>query len=131
MIGVRHEVNAVLAAGAVARLSGRVGVAAVTAGPGVTNTITAIKNCQMAQSPIVLLGGAAATMLKGRGSLQDIDQRTIMEPIVKKCFTMTSVPDIVSCLVKHFKLHRAVRPVPVFVELPLDILYSILRLHRE
>ena len=64
VIDVRHEVNAVFAADAVARLSGRVGVAAVTAGPGVTNTITAIKNCQMAQSPIVLLGGAAATMLK-------------------------------------------------------------------
>ena len=57
--------NAVFAADAVARLSGSVGVAAVTAGPGLTNTITAIKNAQMAESPILLLGGAAANLLKG------------------------------------------------------------------
>jgi acetolactate synthase-like protein len=128
VIDVRHEVNAVFAADAVARLSGKCGVAAVTAGPGVTNTITAIKNCQMAQSPIVLLGGAAATMLKGRGSLQDIDQRAIMEPIVKKCFTVTSVPDIVSCLREAFQTAQSGTPGPVFVELPLDILYSYLEI---
>lgn len=55
--------------------TGRPGIAAVTAGPGVTNTITAIKNAMMAQSPMILLGGAAATVLQGRGSLQDIDQQ--------------------------------------------------------
>ena len=64
------QVNTVFAADAVARISGVPGVAAVTAGPGVTNTVTAIKNAQMAQSPVVLLGGAAATLLKGKGSLQ-------------------------------------------------------------
>lgn len=53
---MRHEVNAVFAADAVARLSGTIGVAAVTAGPGLTNTITAIKNAQMAESPLLLLG---------------------------------------------------------------------------
>lgn len=56
MVDVRHEVNAVFAADAVARLSGTIGVAAVTAGPGLTNTITAIKNAQMAESPVLLLG---------------------------------------------------------------------------
>ena len=56
VVDVRHEVNAVFAADAVARLSGTVGVAAVTAGPGLTNTITAIKNAQMAESPVLLLG---------------------------------------------------------------------------
>jgi acetolactate synthase-like protein len=65
IVDVRHEVNAVFAADAVARLSGSIGVAAVTAGPGLTNTITAIKNAQMAESPILLLGGAAANLLKG------------------------------------------------------------------
>ena len=64
------EANAVFAADAVSRISGVPGVAAVTAGPGVTNTITAVKNAQMAQSPLVLIGGAAATLLKGRGALQ-------------------------------------------------------------
>jgi acetolactate synthase-like protein len=56
VVDVRHEVNAVFAADAVARLSGTIGVAAVTAGPGLTNTITAIKNAQMAESPVLLLG---------------------------------------------------------------------------
>ena len=98
VIDVRHEVNAVFAADAMARLTGVPGVAAVTAGPGVTNTITAIKNAQMAQVPLVLLGGAAATIMKGRGSLQDIDQRAVLEPIVKQCFTINTVRDkIVDC----------------------------------
>jgi acetolactate synthase-like protein len=70
VIDVRHEVTAVFAADAVARLTGIPGVACVTAGPGLTNTITAVKNAQMAESPVVLLGGAAATVLKGRGALQ-------------------------------------------------------------
>lgn len=61
---VSLKVNAVFAADAVARLSGTIGVAAVTAGPGLTNTITAVKNAQMAESPLLLIGGAAATLLK-------------------------------------------------------------------
>lgn len=64
VIDFRHEVNCVFAADAMSRLTGITGVAAVTAGPGVTNTITAVKNAQMAQSPLVLLGGAAPTILK-------------------------------------------------------------------
>ena len=52
------------AADAVSRLSGVIGVAVVTAGPGVTNTVTAVKNAQMAQSPVLLLGGAAPTLLQ-------------------------------------------------------------------
>lgn len=52
------------AADAVARLSGTIGVAAVTAGPGLTNTVTAVKNAQMAESPVLLMGGAAASILK-------------------------------------------------------------------
>lgn len=74
IVDTRHEVTTVFAADATARLSGVPGVAVVTAGPGVTNTVTAVKNAQMAESPLILLGGAAASLLKGRGALQDIDQ---------------------------------------------------------
>lgn len=70
VIDVRHEATAVFAADAVGRLTGIPGVACVTAGPGLTNTITAVKNAQMAESPLVLIAGAAATVLKGRGALQ-------------------------------------------------------------
>src|SRR5512133_3577825 len=84
VVDTRHEVDAVFAADATARLTGVPGVAAVTAGPGLTNTITAVKNAQLAQSPIVLIGGAAPTALQGRGALQDIDQMSLMRPHVKR-----------------------------------------------
>jgi 2-succinyl-5-enolpyruvyl-6-hydroxy-3-cyclohexene-1-carboxylate synthase len=71
IVDTRNEASAVFAADAVARLTGTPGVAAVTAGPGLTNTITAVKNAQLAQSPLVLLGGAAPTALQGRGAFQE------------------------------------------------------------
>lgn len=126
IIDVRHEVNAVFAADAVGRLTGAPGVAAVTAGPGVTNTITAVKNAAMAQSPLVLIGGAAATIMQGRGSLQDIDQFALMEPLVKKVFMVRAVRDIVPMLREAFQLATSGVPGPVFVELPIDVLYPII-----
>ena len=126
VVDVRHEVNAVFAADAVARVSGVPGVAIVTAGPGVTNTITAIKNAEMAESPLVLIGGASPIMLKGQGALQDINQREVIEPIVKKCWSVTTVRDILPTLREAFRLAKSGTPGPVFVELPIDILYSYL-----
>lgn len=123
VIDVRHEVNAVFAADAVARLTGIPGVAAVTAGPGLTNTITAIKNAYLAQSPIIILGGATATLLKGRGSLQDIDQIKLMKPNVKWAVSISKVKDIVPILNKAFQVAQEGTPGPVFVECPVDILY--------
>lgn len=102
IVDTRHEATAVFAADAVARLSGKtghkqkqthrillqelkifcltnvgtVGVAAVTAGPGLTNTVTAVKNAQMAESPLLLIGGAAATLLQVRKCLIDYETRT-------------------------------------------------------
>ncbi|MFI4932622.1 MAG: thiamine pyrophosphate-binding protein, partial [Burkholderiales bacterium] len=94
VVDVRDEVTAVFAADATARLTGVPGVAAVTAGPGITNTITALKNAQLAQSPVVLLGGAAPTALQGRGALQDIDHRPLVEPHVKRFFKMRRLRDL-------------------------------------
>jgi acetolactate synthase-1/2/3 large subunit len=123
VVDVRHEATAVFAADAVARLTGVPGVAAVTAGPGATNTITAVKNAQMAQSPVVVLGGATATMLRGRGSLQDIDQMALMEPHVKWATRVTRVRDLVPVLEEAFRVAREGVPGPVFVECPVDLLY--------
>ncbi len=124
MIDTRHEATAVFAADAVARLTGQPGVAAVTAGPGLTNTITAVKNAQIAQSPIVLLGGAAATALKGRGALQDIDQMALLRPHVKWAAAARRVRDLVPLVEQAF--HEAQRgvPGPAFVECPVDLLYD-------
>jgi thiamine pyrophosphate-dependent acetolactate synthase large subunit-like protein len=124
VVDVRHEVDAVFAADAVFRLTGVPGVAAVTAGPGVTNTITAVKNAQLAQSAIVLLGGAAATLLKGRGALQDIDQMALFAPHVKWAASARAVRDLVPMLEKAFAVARSGVPGPVFLECPVDLLYD-------
>ncbi|MFH1981667.1 MAG: thiamine pyrophosphate-binding protein [Pseudomonadota bacterium] len=124
VIDVRHEATAVFAADAAARLTGIPGVAVVTAGPGVTNTVTAVKNAQMAQSPVVLLGGAAPTVLKGRGALQDIDHRSLMQPLVKAAFTIHQNCDIVPTLDEAFGIAASGVPGPVFVECPVDLLYT-------
>ena len=124
VIDVRDEVNAVFAADAVARMTGIPGVAAVTAGPGVTNTITAIKNAQMAQSPLLLFGGAAATLLKGRGSLQDIDQISVMQSITKWSVSLKKVRSIGPTVEKALDVAQDGVPGPVFVELPIDLLYA-------
>jgi acetolactate synthase-1/2/3 large subunit len=124
VIDVRHEATAVFAADAVARLTGIPGVAAVTAGPGVTNTITAVKNAQLAQSPVVVLGGATATALKGRGALQDIDQMTLFKPHVKWAKSVQRVRDLVPALERACKIAKSDVPGPVFVECPVDLLYD-------
>ncbi len=124
VIDVRHEATAVFAADAVARISGIPGVAAVTAGPGATNTITAIKNAQLAQSPVLLLGGAAATVLKGRGALQDIDQMALFKPHVKWAKAVTRVRDLAPTLSKALQIAQSGVPGPVFVECPVDLLYD-------
>lgn len=124
IVDVRDEATAVFAADAMARLSGVPGVAAVTAGPGVTNTITALKNAQLAQSPVILLGGAAPTTLQGRGALQDIDQRALVEPHVKHFHKVRRVRDLAEAVEQAFETAQSGVPGPVFVECPLDLLYD-------
>ncbi|XP_044275202.1 2-hydroxyacyl-CoA lyase 2 isoform X2 [Varanus komodoensis] len=131
IIDTRHEATAVFAADAVARLSGTVGVAVVTAGPGVTNTVTAMKNAQMAESPVLLIGGAASTLQKGRGALQDIDQLSLFKPLCKFCASVKTVRDIAPVLRKAIAFAQCDTPGPVFVELPLDVLYPYHLVERE
>ena len=123
VIDVRHEATALYAADATARLTGIPGVAAVTAGPGVTNTITALKNAQMAQSPVVLIGGAAATLLKGKGALQDIDHLSVVRSLVKWSKAVGKVAEIVPALENAFRIAQEGTPGPVFVEIPIYLLY--------
>ncbi len=124
IVDVRDEATAVFAADATARLTGTPGVAAVTAGPGVANSITALKNAQLAQSPLVLLGGAAPTALQGRGALQDIDQRALVEPHVKLFRKITTVRDLAPAVEEAFSVARSDVPGPVFIECPVDLLYE-------
>jgi acetolactate synthase-1/2/3 large subunit len=124
VVDVRDEATAVFAADATARLSGLPGVAAVTAGPGIANTITALKNAQLAQSPVILIGGAAPTALQGRGALQDIDQRPLVAPHVKLFRKVVQVRGLGPALEEAFAVARSGVPGPVFVECPVDLLYD-------
>ncbi|HEY0481051.1 MAG TPA: thiamine pyrophosphate-binding protein [Kofleriaceae bacterium] len=123
VVDVRDEANAVFAADAVARMTGTVGAAAVTAGPGVTNAVTALKNAQMAQSPLVLFGGATATLLKARGALQDIDQLAVMKPLTKWATAVKTVPALGPIVERACQLAVEGVPGPVFIEVPVDLLY--------
>ena len=124
IVDVRDEATAVFAADAASRLTGIPGVAAVTAGPGITNTITALKNAQAAQSPLLLIGGAAPTALQGRGALQDIDQRPLVAPHVKRFIKVTRVRELGPAVAEAMALAQAGVPGPVFVETPVDLLYD-------
>jgi thiamine pyrophosphate-dependent acetolactate synthase large subunit-like protein len=121
---VRDEATAVFAADAHARLTGIPGVAAVTAGPGLTNTITPLKNAQLAQSPVLVLGGATATALKKRGALQDIDQMPLMAPHVKYARAVKRLRDLAPAVVEALEVSETGVPGPVFVECPVDLLYD-------
>jgi len=83
-----------------------------------------MKNAQMAQSPVVLLGGAAATMIRGRGALQDIDQVSLFLSIVKQAGTINQNCDIVPVLEDAFQAAQSGTPGPVFVECPIGLLYD-------
>lgn len=123
VVDTRHEATAVFAADAVSRLTGTVGVAAVTAGPGVANSLTALVNARLAQSPLLLLGGATATVLKGRGALQDIDQRGLVASEVKWYHAVRRVRDLAPAVAEGLYRAREGVPGPVFLEVPVDLLY--------
>lgn len=124
VIDTRHEATAVFAADAWSRLSDLPGVAVVTAGPGATNTLTAVKNAQLAHSPIIIISGAPPTALRGHGALQDVDLVTIFKPVVKWCSSISKVKDIVPLMEKAFLVSQSDEPGPVFLECPADLLYE-------
>jgi thiamine pyrophosphate-dependent acetolactate synthase large subunit-like protein len=124
VIDVRQEVTTVFAADAYSRLSNKVGVAIVTAGPGITNTVTAVKNAQMAQSPVLVIGGATPMIFKGKGSLQDIDQISVMRSLVKWHTTIKSYRDIWKVSEALYKAKEGV-PGPVFIEVAIDLLWPV------
>ncbi|KAI6231968.1 2-hydroxyacyl-CoA lyase 2 [Aphelenchoides besseyi] len=131
IVDTRHEVTTVYAADAVARLRQSIGVAAVTSGPGVTNTITAVKNAQMAESPLLLIGGAAPTLMKDRGALQDIDQLSIFKSICKYTARITRLRDIGPVVQKSIQIAQSGTPGPVFLEFPIDVLYPYNNAFRD
>ncbi len=124
VIDVRHEQAAAHAADAYARLTRGIGVAAVTAGPGVTDAVTGVANAFSARSPLLLIGGAAPLALRGRGALQDVEQVALLRPITKGAWSVPETRQIPEVLTTAIRTALSGRPGPVFVEVPIDLLLN-------
>jgi acetolactate synthase-1/2/3 large subunit len=122
IVDTRHEQAAAHAADAWARLTRGMGVAIVTAGPGVTDAVTGVANAWAASSPLLLIGGAAPTFNQGRGSLQEMPQTQLFQGITKWSDRVPSPELLPGYLAKAFRVARAGRPGPVFLEIPWDVL---------
>jgi acetolactate synthase-1/2/3 large subunit len=124
IIDFRHEQAAAHAADAHARLTRNIGVAIVTAGPGVTDAVTGVANAYQARSPMLLIGGAAPLSTKGMGALQEIPQTDMFKTFTKASFTIEKTEDIPARFAEAYKLALSGRPGPVFIELPFDVLFN-------
>jgi acetolactate synthase I/II/III large subunit len=125
VVDVRHEQTAGHAADGYARVTGKPGVALVTAGPGVTDVVTAVANAQRAGVPMIVIGGAGPTVFKHMGSLQDMDHVELMRPITKWSATVSEVRRLEEYVTMAFRIATTGVPGPVFLEMPLDILMNM------
>ncbi|MBP6015661.1 MAG: hypothetical protein KA586_03000 [Candidatus Promineofilum sp.] len=124
VIDFRHEQAAAHAADAHARLTRNVGVALVTAGPGVTDAVTGVANAYQARSPMILLGGAAPLKTRGMGALQEMPQVEMFRTFTKAAFTIERTEEIPERMAEAYRHALSGRPGPVFVELPFDVLFN-------
>lgn len=124
VVDVRHEQTAGHAADGYARVTGKPGVALVTAGPGVTDVVTAVANAQRAGVPMICIGGAGPLAYKHMGSLQDMDHVELMRPITKWSATVTETRRLEEFVTMAFRHATTGVPGPVFLEIPLDILMN-------
>lgn len=124
LIDVRHEQTAVFAAEAVGKLSRVPGFAAVTAGPGVTNAMSAVTGAWMNGSPLVLIGGRAPNYRWGSGALQELDHVPLMAPVTKDAWTIHDPAAIATDVTRAFSEAAAPHRGPVFVDIPMDVLFT-------
>ena len=126
VVDMRHEQAAAHAADAYARLTRNIGVAVVTAGPGVTDAVTGVANAYSARSPVLLLGGAAPLGLRGLGALQETEQVALLRPITKGSWSVAETRQIPEVLSTAIRTALTGRPGPVFVEIPVDLLMTVM-----
>jgi acetolactate synthase I/II/III large subunit len=124
VVDVRHEQTAGHAADGYARVTGRPGVCAVTAGPGVTDVVTAVANAQRGGIPMLVIGGAGPRQLADMGSLQDMNHLELMRPITKWAAGVPSTDRIQEYVDAAFRIAQANVPGPVYLEMPLDLLMN-------
>ena len=118
---VRHEQAAVHAADGYSRATGRVGVALVTSGPGVTNAVTGIATAFMDSIPMVIVSGQVPTHAIGLDAFQEVDAIGITRPCVKHNFLVKDVRQLAATMKKAFYIASTGRPGPVLVDIPKDV----------
>ena len=124
LLDVRHEQTAAFAAEATGKLTRVPGLAVLTAGPGVTNGISAIAQAQFAGSPMVVVGGRAPQNRWGSGSLQELDQPPIVESVSKWSSTLMTAGDVLGGMDRAFTVAGSSHRGPVFVDVPMDEFFN-------
>ncbi len=131
LLDVRHEQTAAFAAEATGKLTRVPGLAVLTAGPGVTNGISAIAQAQFAGSPMVVVGGRAPPNRWGSGALQEIDHLPIVSPVAKQARTLNTAGDVAAGMDDAFTVARSSHRGPVFVDIPMDEFFNSVHRHRR
>jgi len=121
----RHEQAAVHAADAYARVSGDVGVAMVTSGPGFTNAVTGLATAYMDSIPLVVISGQIPLSMIGTDGFQEVDAVGISRPCTKHNYLVKSIKDLPRIMKEAFYIARSGRPGPVLVDIPKDITSEI------
>ena len=123
IVDVRHESAAAFAAEGWSKVTREPGVAALTAGPGVTNGMSAIASAHKNNSPMLVLGGRAPQFRWGQGSLQEIDHVPFVAPLTKSARTATSTAEVPELVDAALAATLSVPTGPVFLDLPLDVVF--------
>jgi acetolactate synthase I/II/III large subunit len=124
LVDVRHEQTAVFAAEATARLTRTPGLAVVTAGPGVTNSVSAVTTAWFNGAPLVLLGGRSPDYLWGKGALQEMDHVPLLAPVTKRAWTVHDKLKVAASVDEAFQLALTPHRGPVFCDFPLETIYD-------
>ncbi|HEV3231233.1 MAG TPA: acetolactate synthase [Candidatus Dormibacteraeota bacterium] len=124
LIDTRHEEHAVHAAEAWAKLTRQPGVAAVTAGPGVTNSATGLASAKQNGSPALVIGGRAPDIRWGQGSLQEMDHLPIVRPLTKHAATVHDGARAHIAVAEAWEATSVGEPGPSFLDVPMDVFYS-------
>src|SRR5215470_387759 len=124
LVDVRHEQTAVFAAEATARLTRAPGFAVVTAGPGVTNGVSAVTTAWFNGSPVVVMGGRAPDYRWGAGGLQEIDHPPLLAPVTKRAWTEHQASAVGGAVDEAFRLATAPHRGPVFLDVAIEALFG-------
>lgn len=124
LLDVRHEQTAAFAAEGLARLTRNPGLAVLTAGPGVTNGVSAVTSAWFNGSPVLVVGGRAPEEKWGQGSLQELDHPPLLAPVTKYAGTVRTATDAAAEVDRALHLARSPHRGPVFLDIPFDVIYA-------